>query len=130
MENNAVSVIEALCDKFGIVIDWTSQNAVPYLQHLMDSNVKMKITQDICIVIALALASVFFLCLGKKISKNKNFNWKENAGTLEFSYLGAMILYVACALAAFFFVIYTIYDVSACVTFPEKVFMDMVLDYM
>lgn len=130
MENNAISVIDALCDKFGIMIDWTSQNAVPYLQHLMDSAVKMKITQDICIVITLVLASVFFLCLGKKIRKNENFNWEENAGPLEFSYLGAMILYVVCALAAFVFVIYTIYDVSACVTFPEKVFMDMVIDYM
>lgn len=87
MENNAVSVIDALCDKFGIMIDWTSQNAVPYLQHLMDSAVKMKITQDICIIVTLTLASIFSLCLGKKIRKNENFDWEENAGPLEFSYL-------------------------------------------
>ena len=29
-----IEVLDALCAKFGIVIDWTSQNVMPYLTDL------------------------------------------------------------------------------------------------
>ena len=29
-----IEVLDALCEKFGIAIDWTSQNVVPYVTEL------------------------------------------------------------------------------------------------
>jgi hypothetical protein len=38
-----IKVINELCNKFGVAIDWTSQNVMPYLQELMGRIVKYKI---------------------------------------------------------------------------------------
>ena len=35
MSDAIIKVLNELCDKFGIAIDWTSDNVVPYLQDLM-----------------------------------------------------------------------------------------------
>lgn len=36
MSNNAIDIINLLCQKFGIVIDWTDKNLLPYIQQLFD----------------------------------------------------------------------------------------------
>lgn len=35
-ENTALQVIEAVCDKLGLVVDWANQNVVPYAQELAE----------------------------------------------------------------------------------------------
>lgn len=32
MGDEVVKILNALCDKFGIAMDWSSQNIVPYIQ--------------------------------------------------------------------------------------------------
>lgn len=34
MGDEVVKVLNALCEKFGIAMDWSSQNIVPYIQLL------------------------------------------------------------------------------------------------
>lgn len=34
MSEQVISVIDVICDKFGIAIDWTSENILPYIQEL------------------------------------------------------------------------------------------------
>lgn len=36
MNNNAIDIINLLCQKFGIVINWTDENVLPYIQQLFD----------------------------------------------------------------------------------------------
>lgn len=31
VSDQIINVLDALCEKFGLVIDWTSENVVPYL---------------------------------------------------------------------------------------------------
>lgn len=35
MSNEVIKVLDHICDKFGIAIDWSSSNVMPYLQDLM-----------------------------------------------------------------------------------------------
>ena len=34
MSDEVVKILDALADKFGIAINWTSANVIPYLQQL------------------------------------------------------------------------------------------------
>lgn len=34
MSTEIIKILDAICDKFGIAIDWTSQNAMPYLEQV------------------------------------------------------------------------------------------------
>ena len=36
MSDEVIKVIDALAERFGIVIDWSSENVIPYLQQLCD----------------------------------------------------------------------------------------------
>ena len=32
MSTEIIKILDAICDKFGLVIDWTSQNVTPYMR--------------------------------------------------------------------------------------------------
>ena len=54
-----IKVIDNLCEKFGIAIDWTSNNMLPYIQQLGDKIVKYDLYTSVfwlvlCILIVVA----------------------------------------------------------------------------
>ena len=42
-----IQVIDALCEKFGIVVDWTSESVIPYLEILCTKLIKYEICTSI-----------------------------------------------------------------------------------
>lgn len=66
MGNEVIKVLDHLCDKFGIAIDWTSANVMPYLQDLMSRIVKYGIYQNVSdIIYCLILLSIVALITRK-----------------------------------------------------------------
>lgn len=66
MGNEVIKVLDHLCDKFGIAIDWTSANVMPYLQDLMSRIVKYGIYQNVSdIIYCLILLSIIALITRK-----------------------------------------------------------------
>lgn len=47
MSDEIIKVLDALCDKFGIAIDWTQQNLQPYLEDLYQRAVIYKMSTSI-----------------------------------------------------------------------------------
>lgn len=50
-----IQVIDALCNKFGIAMDWTGENVIPYFETLCEKLIKYEI--------ATSLASITFMFL-------------------------------------------------------------------
>ena len=48
--NQIIAVLDAICEKFGIVIDWTASNIMPYLQDLCKRIVSYKIATSVTYV--------------------------------------------------------------------------------
>ena len=66
MGDEVIKVLDHLCDKFGIAIDWTSANVMPYLQDLMSRIVKYGIYQNVSdIIYCLILLSIIVLITRK-----------------------------------------------------------------
>ena len=42
-----IQVIDALCEKFGIVVDWTNENVFPYLETLCEKLIAYEIATSI-----------------------------------------------------------------------------------
>ena len=40
MSEQIIKVLDSVCEKFGIAIDWTNNNVLPYIQQLGDKIVK------------------------------------------------------------------------------------------
>ena len=63
--NQYVELLDALCEKFGIAVDWTQGNIVPYVQQLTSKYVYYRICTSIVQIVVLTtlcmiVAGVFF----------------------------------------------------------------------
>ena len=71
MSDAIIKVLNELCDKFGIAIDWTSDNVVPYLQDLMIRYSKyVCYTSIMWLVIGLIIMVVFGVLLYKHLKQD------------------------------------------------------------
>lgn len=122
MENNqAIELLNALCEKFGIAIDWTAQNVMPYLQELMGKIVNYELwTSVVWLVIFTVpfLASIiFFVYYIRKIMNHNNID------DVDITFL---VLLLFAAIIFFILIVPQILDIITCFTFPEKIVIDMI----
>lgn len=53
-----IEVLDALCAKFGIVVDWTTSNVLPYAQDLCDRIVRYEIAKSVAAIVVAILVAV------------------------------------------------------------------------
>lgn len=71
MSDAIIKVLNELCDKFGIAIDWTSDNVVPYLQDLMVRYSKyVCYTSIMWLIIGLIIMVIFAVLLYKHLKQD------------------------------------------------------------
>ena len=79
MSEEIIKVLDNLAQKFGMAIDWTSQNVMPYLQELMGRFIKYKIATDVIWLIVGITIFIFSIILFKKMQKwKKSENYHKN----------------------------------------------------
>ncbi len=130
VSNQIIEVLNEICNKFGMAIDWTSKNAQPYLKELMAKCVSYKFATSIMWlifgIVVCILGSVFArMAVGswKKYQKEPYTNYDTNCffQTLASGiFLTVGIVMVVC----------NITTMIGCKTFPEKVVLDMITQYM
>lgn len=120
-----ISVIDNLCQKFGIVIDWTSENVIPYLEVLCGKFIKWEITTSIFWIAFTGLLTLVLWLVLKPLLKKANENqWCDDEVCIP-----AIIFAVITAICttAFVFVIgFQSYDIIEAITFPEKTIYDYI----
>ena len=127
-ENYVVQIIDALSEKFGIAIDWTSQNVMPYIENLMSRIVSYEIGINIFWMIFCPLMFVAFCLPGRILTRKSleayNDDWCESAGGI----IGLICYIVAIGwLIATLVVVPTgVVRIVECVNIPEKVFFDYI----
>lgn len=90
MSEEIIKILDALADKFGIAIDWTSSNVLPYLQQLCTKYVRCEIATSI---IWLIVGIVCFIFARKCFMKGK----ESYADTDEQNLNRGAIFYIICA---------------------------------
>ena len=79
MSEEIIKVLDNLAQKFGIAIDWTSQNIMPYLQDLMSRFIQYKNSISIIwIVIATILIIISIICIVKLIKWTKKDKYYDD----------------------------------------------------
>ena len=131
-----IKVLDAVCDKFGIAIDWTSNNVIPYIEQLGNKI----ITYDICnSIMWLVIGSVIPLTVAiliKKFLNKKKLEAKERMndyyytdGSLD---EGAWCCYAMIIILIIIAIILTasnIQDIIQDVVFPEKTIIEFITQY-
>lgn len=79
MSEEIIKVLDDLGERFGIAIDWTSQNVMPYLQDLASRYIVYKnLIAAVEIVIAIVLITSGIVCIIKLKKWGKSDTFDEN----------------------------------------------------
>lgn len=119
ISNEIIKVLEHLCNKIGVVIDWTNANIFPYIEQLCEKLITYEsATSVVWIVISsfilvFSVACIFFI--------NVIYDGWEG---VEYLIFGAIIAF------SIFAITIQIFDIIACNTFPEKIIYDYVQTYL
>lgn len=120
-----INVLDYLCQKFGVAIDWTSENVMPYLEDLCARYISYEVLTSIAwMVIIPAITLIIAIPLAIIHKKAKSLDWDYNY------YFGvcctAIIFWIVFGVMAFasICVISTqVFDIIECYTIPEKVIL-------
>ena len=117
VSSEIIEVLDYLGEKFGIAIDWTSNNVLPYLQTLVDKFIQWEISTSI---VWIAIAA-FIIVMTITLINLKGFR-EINEETYGMLWVPAGLL-----ILGFFVVICVqIFDIIECNIFPEKVLYDFI----
>ena len=118
ISSEIIEVLDYVGEKFGIAIDWTSNNVLPYLQTLVDKFIQWEISTSI-LWIAIAVFVIAMIISLMNLKGIREFN-KEVCDCMLWIPAGILIL-------GFFIVICVqIFDIVECNVFPEKVLYDFI----
>jgi hypothetical protein len=106
ISDEIIQVLEYLCEKFGLTIDWTSDNIFPYIEQLCGKFIKWEISTSIAWIIIAVVCCIITLIFSINISDSGPF-W--------------CILCVAVIVIGF-----QTFDIIECNVFPEKVLYDYI----
>ena len=108
VSDQIIQVIDNLCEKFGLVIDWTSETAVPYMATLCTKLVSFEIWSSVAWLIIMLVGFIVALMLIRK-----------------FRHSGIDVIVPISMVSGFFCMfaisgcIAQIMDIIKCLTFPE-----------
>lgn len=123
MSNEFSEALDALGEKFGIVIDWTQQNIQPYVQDLMQRVVQYKLATSIfgtvCWRLILIVCIVLFARNFKKVKFDCLGYLEDGCGKYLITTIATGILILVSAL------IFPkmIDNIIQCVYIPEKIIL-------
>lgn len=125
MSEEIIKVLDNLCEKFGIAIDWTSQNVVPYLKELVGRFINYEVVTSIFWIIVGVIAIIIPVIVIKKISKYTEKEIEEDYYSDWRFYQVVTIIFGSFIVFTFLIMIlFQIYDIIECYTIPEKVIFD------
>ena len=109
-----ISILDYICNKFGIVIDWTSDNVWPIVEMLAGKYIKWEIASSILWII-LFFISIIICVIGIKliIKHIKNSNYVDEMWVVFCILISFGIFGLSCGIAA------QAFDIVRCIVFPE-----------
>lgn len=125
VSSEIIEVLEYLCGKFGIVIDWTQENILPYVQSLGENLIQYEISTSIFWIIFIAVITVLIAIvtvISFFTAKKDEFGNRMLGEFFAVSFTCAIIFsIITCIVVA----VQSI-DILTAIHFPEKAILDII----
>lgn len=115
MSDEIIKILDDLGQKFGIAIDWSSQNVMPYLQDLMGRYIKYETMTSIMWL----LMGVLLVLLGIAVAYKGFKSGDPDSGAIA-------VIFVPIAIVGVIIIICQCNDIITANTIPEK----MIFEYL
>lgn len=125
MSEEIIKVLDTLAEKFGIAVDWTSANVIPYLEQLCGKYVNYKIATSVIWL----LFGIACLILGRVLFKKIRYCFDKSDGMDEengysWGCIGAAIGFGTLTIIGLIVIMTQVFDIATCFTFPEKIIIE------
>lgn len=124
MSEEVIKILDALAEKFGLAIDWTSANVLPYLQQLCGKYV----TYEIATSVVWMLIGICLLFIGKYVIEKAKYCWEkykeERYSDYDFGAISLGILAGCAIVGGIIVILCQTFDIVTCITFPEKIIIE------
>ena len=126
MSEEVIRILDVLAEKFGLAVDWTSENVIPYLEQLCGKYVNYEIATSVVWLIFGIIIGIAGFVPYKYVNKNKDFGVTkyEKIGNDYFfrglTYCGIICVFVI----SISIIMYQIFEIVTCFTFPEKIIIE------
>ena len=114
VSNQIIAVLDAICEKFGIVIDWTASNIMPYLQDLC----RRIVTYEIATSVAWIILQVVIVLLAFYV-RNKKIKPLAEADDDDYCIVIATTICIVIAIIATVVICVQVADIIKALTIPE-----------
>ena len=105
MSEEIIKVLDDLGNRFGIAIDWSNQNVIPYLQELMQRFISMRNVQAI---IQIVICFVIITALTILIIRSVKFLNRQDKNSCEYDDLECLHRLLEIVLAVFIILAFTV----------------------
>ena len=116
-----IEVLDVLCDKIGIAIDWTSQHVVPYVTDLATRIIAYEIWTSAAWIVIVAIVFLIAWKMTKNLCKEDRFEDEWLTGCII-----RIIIYIIC----FAVIVFEVFDIIEAVALPEKALYDFITRLM
>lgn len=125
MSEEIIKVLNALAEKFGLAVDWTSANVIPYLEQVCGKYVNYEIATSAIWLVFGIVCILFGRVLFKKIKYcfDKSDGMDENNG-YSLGCIGSAIGFGILTIIGVIVVMSQVFDIATCFTFPEKIIIE------
>lgn len=124
MSEEIIKILDTLAEKFGLAIDWTSTNVMPYLQQLCGKY----ITYEIATSVVWMLIGIGLLFIGKYVIDKAKYCWKKYQEDWHSMYdLATTLLGILAGcliIGGIIMILFQTFDIVTCITFPEKIIIN------
>ena len=109
MSQEIIKVLDNLAQKFGIAIDWTNQNILPYLQDLIGRYISFKNAQAIIwIIISIIIIGLGIFIIVKTIKWRESDEYDDNTFSVDGVYFTYLLVGSIMLILTFFIVLFCI----------------------
>ena len=91
-----IEVLDALCEKFGIAVDWTSQNVMPYLTDLAARIITYEIWTSAAWIVIAAIVFLIAWKMTKNMCKADRLDYEWVLGWVVRIFIGVFLFYSYC----------------------------------
>lgn len=128
MSDEIIKLLDDLGQRFGIVIDWSSENIMPYLQDLMSRYIKYEIITSIVWLIVFVICSIGMIIAIRKLLKYQQEH-NKSCSLYECGIIWPTIISITFMFLIIFCIIgigCQINDLIMCNTIPEKLIVNYI----
>ena len=119
--NQFIEVLDALCEKFGIAVDWTSQNVVPYVTDLATRIITYEIWTSAAWITIMAIVFLITWKMTKNMCKEDRF---------EDEWITGWSIRIITGIIFFAVIGCQVFDIIEALALPEKTLYDFITRLM